>query len=146
MGVCRDIYVPAPVPRSFHLRKQCAHLSGFDPGHSGRGRRFRLLSAQKLPGRPFQSSAEPGAPRGTGCARWQHYSTCDAIFWLSSPCDASRTMLTLLTSPDGRERLLEKADNMLFMASDKTGIVSIVFLRIITHPFFGDKIIMHRLQ
>ena len=54
-------------------------------------------------------------------------------------------MLALLTSPDGRERLFEKADNMFFMASDKTGIVSIVFLRIITHPFFSDRIIMHRL-
>ena len=25
------------------------HLPGFVPGHSGRGRRFRLLSAQKIP-------------------------------------------------------------------------------------------------
>lgn len=55
-------------------------------------------------------------------------------------------MLALLTSPDGRERLFEKADDMFFMASDKTGIVSIVFLHIITHPFFSDRIIMHRQQ
>ena len=52
--------------------------------------------------------------------------TRSAIFWLSSPCDASRTIQALLTNPDGRERLFEKTDNMLFMASDKTGIVSIV--------------------
>ncbi|XBX06026.1 hypothetical protein QMP26_37540 [Enterocloster clostridioformis] len=52
----------------------------------------------------------------------------------------------IVTSPDGRERLFGKADNMFFMASDKTGIVSIVFLRIITHPLFSDRIIMHRLQ
>lgn len=55
-------------------------------------------------------------------------------------------MLALLTSPDVREQLFEKADNMFFMASDKTRIVSIVFLRIITHPFFSDRMIMHRLQ
>ena len=48
--------------------------------------------------------------------------------------------------PQGRERLFEKADKMLLMASDKTGIVSIVFLRIITHPFFSDRIIMYRQQ
>ena len=52
MGVCQDIYVPAPVSRSFHPWKQCVHLPGFVPGHSGRGRRFRLLSAQKIPGPP----------------------------------------------------------------------------------------------
>ena len=54
--------------------------------------------------------------------------------------------MALLTSPDGRERLFEKADNMFFMVSDKTEIVSIVFLRIITHPFFSDRIIVHELQ
>ena len=55
-------------------------------------------------------------------------------------------MQALLTNPDGKQRLFEKADNMLSMASDKTGIVSIVFLRIIAHPFFNDRTIMHRLQ
>ena len=62
------------------------------------------------------------------------------------PCDASKTMPALLTNPDGRVQLSEKADNMFFMASDKIGIVSIVFLRIIAHLFFSDRIIMHRLQ
>ena len=52
MGAYQDIYVPTPVPRSFHPWKQCARLPGFVPGHSGRGRRFRLLSAQKIPGIP----------------------------------------------------------------------------------------------
>ena len=55
-------------------------------------------------------------------------------------------MPALLTNPDGRVQLSEKADNMFFMASDKIGIVSIVFLRIIAHLFFSDRIIMHRLQ
>ena len=51
-------------------------------------------------------------------------------------------MLALFSSPDGRERPFEKVDNTFFMASDKTRIVSIVFLRIITRLFFSDKIIM----
>ena len=50
MGACQDIYVPAPVPRSFHPWKQCAHLPGSVPVRSGTGRRFRLLYAQKIPG------------------------------------------------------------------------------------------------
>ena len=52
MGACQDIYVPAPVSRSFHLWKQRMHPSGFVPGRPGTGRRFRLLSVQKIPGIP----------------------------------------------------------------------------------------------
>ena len=52
MGACQDIYVPTPVPRSFHPWKQYVRLSGFAPGHSGTGRRFHLLCAQKTPGIP----------------------------------------------------------------------------------------------
>ena len=51
---------------------------------------------------------------------------------LVDPCDTSSTMLALLTSPYEKKRLFEKVDTMLFMASDKTRIASIVFLRIIT--------------
>jgi len=57
----------------------------------------------------------------------------------SIPCDERRIILALWTRPDGRERLFEKADNIFFMASVKTGIVSTVFLRIMLHLFFRYK-------
>ena len=62
MGAYQDIYVPTPVPPSFHPWKQRVHLPGFVPGRSGTGRRFRLLYTQKIPGIP--SFPKNGANNG----------------------------------------------------------------------------------
>jgi hypothetical protein len=51
-------------------------------------------------------------------------------------CDEKRMILDCLTRLARKERILDTAGKTVLMSSDKTGIISIVFFRIIVLPCF----------